>query len=71
MPEELSSDGLAECNWNSIAYLLGNRGLGTNPERIVRKTLKSCGFKVCDGPIHGGMDVASLLGLEELCADGD
>src|SRR5690606_33544464 len=72
------SDGLRHTDRNGVTDLAGDLDLGPTPDEVVGEPLDSCRLPVGDGPIHTergllriplGMEIASLLGFEELGSD--
>lgn len=68
-------DGLgertAQADGYGIADLARDLNLAAEPLEVGREALNQSRFKVCDGPVLNGMEVAALLRLVELRTDGD
>lgn len=62
--------GLRKERWHRIADLDRYPNLGSIPAVVVRKGLQASRLPVGDWPVLGWMEIASLLGLVELAADG-
>lgn len=61
---------MAKCDWNGIAGLLSNRGLGPDPEAVVRDPRETSGFEMGNPTVLGGQSDGSLASLRSTIVSG-